>query len=460
MGIFSWLGLGNNNQFNQQYPNNGAGTEQSSNELTYWECKEIFRNHALGKRLALALPTFSLSSERKIVVKDTPPEVVELYQQALNKLNIIDNVKRFLGLTRAYGMCALYIACEDKAPNEALTFDDIWNRKISLNVLDPLNIAGVFVNQDPTSVKFQKVETIMINGAVTNPKRCLVLQNDYPLYLMFSSSNFSFGGASIYQNMQNLLEGWETCIKALNRMCVKAGSIILKSGSSAHASGVNISAMQRNLQIINSLQNDGIANIDTESSTEFFSLTGVVELDKILQNFNNSIALALSDTPMPILLNAKLSNGLNDGTEDMKTIIMAVESYRTTYLQKVFNFLDPLIMAYAWNENELIKLKRNYYQKFKHMGLREMFSFFRNGFSYEWGSLYPITEKEKLETDNMKMNLLMGARELGANISDLNQELQKMNIFSTNMDLMNANEYNDFLKDEQNIEALKQSNSI
>ena len=78
MGIFSWLGLGNNNQFNQNYPNNGAGTEQSSNELTYWECKEIFRNHALGKRLALSLPTFSLSSERKITIKNTPPEVVEL----------------------------------------------------------------------------------------------------------------------------------------------------------------------------------------------------------------------------------------------------------------------------------------------------------------------------------------------------------------------------------------------
>ncbi|WQV11863.1 hypothetical protein KVL92_03900 [Helicobacter pylori] len=84
----------------------------------------------------------------------------------------------------------------------------------------------------------------------------------------------------------------------------------------------------------------------------------------------------------------------------------------------------------------------------------------RNGFGYEWGSLYPITEKEKLETDNMKMNLLMGARELGANTSDLNQELQKMNIFSTNMDLMNTDEYNDLLKDEQNTEALKQSNSI
>ncbi|MGL2702655.1 hypothetical protein ACQJ8A_05200 [Helicobacter pylori] len=129
-------------------------------------------------------------------------------------------------------------------------------------------------------------------------------------------------------------------------------------------------------------------------------------------------------------------------------------------ITSVFNFLDPLIMAYAWNENELIKLKRNYYEKFKRMGLKEMFSFFRNGFSYEWGSLYPITEKEKLETDNMKMNLLMGARELGANISDLNQELQKMNIFSTNMDLMDTKEYDDLIKDEQNTEMLKQSNSI
>ncbi|GAA7573134.1 hypothetical protein KVL84_04585 [Helicobacter pylori] len=54
----------------------------------------------------------------------------------------------------------------------------------------------------------------------------------------------------------------------------------------------------------------------------------------------------------------------------------------------------------------------------------------------------------------------MGARELGANTSDLNQELQKMNIFSTNMDLMNTDEYDDLLKDEQNTEALKQSNSI
>ncbi|EQE00090.1 hypothetical protein L933_09385 [Helicobacter pylori PZ5056] len=54
----------------------------------------------------------------------------------------------------------------------------------------------------------------------------------------------------------------------------------------------------------------------------------------------------------------------------------------------------------------------------------------------------------------------MGARELGANISDLNQELQKMNIFSTNMDLMSTNEYSDLIKDEQNTEALKQSNSV
>ncbi|WP_158077567.1 hypothetical protein [Helicobacter pylori] len=36
MGIFSWLGFGNNNQFNQTYPNNGVGTEHSNNELTYW----------------------------------------------------------------------------------------------------------------------------------------------------------------------------------------------------------------------------------------------------------------------------------------------------------------------------------------------------------------------------------------------------------------------------------------
>ncbi|GAA7464423.1 hypothetical protein ID1059_08110 [Helicobacter pylori] len=83
MGLFSWLGVGNNKQSNQIYPNNGVGTEQSSNELTYSECKEIFRNHALGKRLALALPTFSLSSERKITIKDTPPEVVELYHSSL-----------------------------------------------------------------------------------------------------------------------------------------------------------------------------------------------------------------------------------------------------------------------------------------------------------------------------------------------------------------------------------------
>ncbi|MCQ2876789.1 hypothetical protein JT183_05755 [Helicobacter pylori] len=60
----------------------------------------------------------------------------------------------------------------------------------------------------------------------------------------------------------------------------------------------------------------------------------------------------------------------------------------------------------------------------------------------------------------MKMNLLMGARELGANISDLNQELQKMNIFSTNMDLMDTKEYYDLIKDEQNTEMLKQTNSI
>ena len=445
MGILQWFGSFGSNGSNTS-SEQGYGNSEYSNSpllgvyrnLSYQECKEIYRFWPLGKRIASALPNFALSAPREIIFKNSPPEVVDEFLKLEKELNIDRIIRQCCIYSRIYGVSALFAVSRNVKPEEALTARLVWDNGVYFNVLDPLNIAGYYVNQDATSWSYQRVENIRIRGsAICARNRATLIFNDLPLYIQFTPSTFSFSGPSVYQNMTGLIKSWNRCVIALERLSTKAASIIVKSNSMSHASGINYAAIQRNLELIRNMENDGIAGLDDKGEIEFFQLSGVEEIDKITQQINTALMMALSDTPSAILLDKNLSNGLNDGTEDMKAIIMAVDNFRRLVLSPLYDFVDPYVMYSAFNPEFIEKMRKLYKSDYGKLGDLELLNLWRQDFQFEWGNLYPEPEEKVVQTQQAKIDLLLKVKELGANQKDIETELNAMDVFKSDMTLDN-----------------------
>lgn len=404
-------------------------------DLSYQECKNIYRYWPLGKRIASQLPNFAMSAPREIIVKDAPSAVIEQFNKTADSVNLDKQVRKCSIYARIYGLAAMFVACENVKSSDNLTQKDVINNRIVFNVLDPLNISSVRVEQDASSLFYQKVKQITINGNDTvGSKRATVVFNDIPLYLKFNPSTFSFSGASVYQNMTGLIKSWNRSIVSLERMATKAGSIIVKGKDRSHTSGLTLGAINKNLELIRNMQNDGIANIG-EGEVEFFQLSGIQEVDSLINSLNTSLMMALSDTPSAILLDKNLSNGFNDGSEDMKAIIMAVDNFRKLVLSPLYDFADPFIMYKAWDDEFVEQIKADYPNDYRGLSNVEIVQQWTKGFSFNWGNLYPEPEKDKIETNSARLDLLTKAKELGANLQDIQEELNSLEIFGNDMEL-------------------------
>lgn len=437
MGIMSGF-FGNTSSSESGYGDSHYSDDEllgAYRDLSYQECKNIYRYWPLGKRIASQLPNFAMSAPREIIVKDAPSAVIEQFNKTADSVNLDKQVRKCSIYARIYGLAAMFVACENVKSSDNLTQKDVINNRIVFNVLDPLNISSVRVEQDASSLFYQKVKQITINGNDTvGSKRATVVFNDIPLYLKFNPSTFSFSGASVYQNMTGLIKSWNRSIVSLERMATKAGSIIVKGKDRSHTSGLTLGAINKNLELIRNMQNDGIANIG-EGEVEFFQLSGIQEVDSLINSLNTSLMMALSDTPSAILLDKNLSNGFNDGSEDMKAIIMAVDNFRKLVLSPLYDFADPFIMYKAWDDEFVEQIKADYPNDYRGLSNVEIVQQWTKGFSFNWGNLYPEPEKDKIETNSARLDLLTKAKELGANLQDIQEELNSLEIFGNDMEL-------------------------
>lgn len=410
--------------------------------LSYLECKDIYRFWPLGKRIASALPRFALSAKRAFVVKEAPREVNEKLAEISEELDIDGIVLRTSIYARVYGLACIYVAT-DVNRLEGLTYKQIQNAQITFNVLDPLAMGGsIVVDNDPLSVNFSKPVAVQIQGHEVSPSRMCIVYNDIPLYYKFNPSSFSFSGPSIYQNMTLLIRSWNRCIIAMQRLATKAASIIKTTKDNANISGISLQAIERNLALIRSIENDGIASIRSGDELQFFNLTGVNEVDAIIQQLNTALMMALSDTPSGILLDKNLSVGLNDGSEDMKAILMAVEHFRVSMLLPMYKFLDKFLCHKAFSPQFIKTMKEQYPDLYRELSPNQILTKWLQDYSFEWGELYPQNENEKADTDSKLLDNLVKIKELGAEASSLEEAINEHRFFET-----------EFVLNEENIEG-------
>ena len=398
-------------------------------DLTYQECRNIYRYWPLGKRVASALPNFAMSAGRSFISE--LPEVNDALEKAAESMSIENVVNRTTIYSRIYGLSFVYLASDDKKrETEAITYEDFHNgTRLKFNVLDPLSAGGsITIDNNSLSPMFGMPIGLRVKGRAVHTKRIHCCYNDIPLYFKFNPSSYSFSGPSIYQNMTLVIRSWNRTVIALQRIATKAASILVKRKDSSNVTSLQLKAINRNLSLIREMENDGIAALRVGEEAEFFQLTGVSEIDAICNRLNSMLMMALSDTPSGILLDKNLSTGLADGDNDMKAILMSVDRFRKDILTPIYRFLDKFICYKAFSPEFLEELKELYPDKYRDKSTNEILNELIDSYNFKYNDLYPQTQNEQADTASKYLDNLTKIKELGGELSGIEEAINNYEI--------------------------------
>ena len=389
-------------------------------DLSYEECRDIYRFWPLGKRVASALPNFAMSAGRKFIIKNAPPEVIDKIEKTAIDMNIEAIVNNACIYARIYGIAFIYIANKD-TPDKPFLYKDILEPH-SFNILDPLAMGGsIRIDIDPTSPFFNKPVDYRIKGNLVHSQRIFYCTNDIPLYYKWNPSSYSWSGPSIYQNMTLLIRSWNRSIIAIQRMATKAASIIVKRKDISYDTGVSLKAIEHNLNMIRNMENDGIASVRTGEEIEFFQLTGIAEIDVIINKLHSALMMALNDTPSGILLDKNLAQSMSDGDNDMKAIIIAVDKFRKDTLTPIYNFLDKFLLYKAFDADFIKDIIKKYPDLYAKMGVNLIRENWISNYTFEYNNIYPLSENEMADTQSKQLDNMQKIKDLGGDLAGIEE---------------------------------------
>ena len=423
-----FLGFGGNSNKAASTGDTGAGDSiytqdellGAYKDLSYEECRDIYRFWPLGKRVASALPNFAMSAGRKFIIKDAPPEVIDKLEKTAQDMGIEQIVNNTCIYARIYGLAFIYLANKN-TPDKPFLYKDILEPH-NFNILDPLAMGGsVRIDIDPTSPNFNKPVDYRIKGNLVHSKRIFYCTNDIPLYYKWNPSSYSWSGPSIYQNMTLLIRSWNRSIIAIQRMATKAASIIVKRKDISYDSGISLKALKYNLEMIRNMENDGIAGIRVGEEIEFFQLTGIAEIDVIINKLHSALMMALNDTPSGILLDKNLAQSMSDGDNDMKAIIIAVDKFRKDTLTPIYNFLDKFMLYKAFDSGFIKNIIKQYPDLYEGMGVNMIRETWMGNYSFEYNNIYPLSDNEMADTQSKHLDNMTKIKDLGGDLASIEE---------------------------------------
>lgn len=428
--------------------------------LNYEECKNIYRNATMGKRVVEGLVNFAMSAERDIDVQKAPPEAVQKFKDTAKTLKQEEAIKKTIYNARIYGTGGLYVAMynEEEEKDDFTTkptFEDAYKYKIRFNVLDPLNLSGSRVDTDPLSFHFLELVDIKVNTKTVPRKRISISHALEPLYLDTRTSLLPFTPPSVFYNMIDLLKEYDDAIKSIGDLLYKAGAIVYKYPAKSKLNGVFVDAQERSQIILQQKQSGEVISISADSSLEDFPISNLSGLIEAVNKLEDDITKALNDTPASILFDKSLSNGFSEGDKDKETEISIIESFRENKLTPLYELTDYYVMLKAWDSNFIDEM-RSIYSNYEDKSDIEIFRDWAESFTFKYGNLFPEPESLIQENNAKKLDNLLKAQQLGANIADIEEELNESEIFRNEMSLDNPPQMEEGDTEEEDDTALDQ----
>lgn len=402
-------------------------SQTTEKSFGYDECKDLYANWALGKRIVESIIDVSLSTPREIQVTDAPIEVVKQFEKAFKKNKANKAVKQTAIISRVYGVSTILAKSGMVGDNisEPLTSKDRQTYGLRFNVLDPLNCT-FSISQDPASYDFLRPKGLRAGGQQVDPTRAEVFFNGNPLFLKFETSALNFAGRSVFANMRSLVESWARLYSALAKIADKASAIFIKGGADIKdPTGAKVA--ERSALLVKQMRQGQVAFLQGNADVEFFNLNGASEISQMILEVKNALAMALNDTPTTILLDKELNNGLSNGEADLQTVTIKINAFREEVLSPIFDFVDSYIFFKAWNDDFINSIKTKY-AELADLSNEQIRQNWINDFSYDWVSIYPQTQKEKEEKTTRTLDNCLKLQQLGVREIDIQDYLNSQEV--------------------------------
>ena len=391
-------------------------------QASYQLCKTIYAYHPLGAKIAEEPIRVAQSQEREITISamsGIEQRLKDQWKRQWEKDQVDRHIFNTAVQARVYGIASLCVVSDKIKPSDPLPGDKVAEMEIAFNVLDPLNTAGSLVlNQNPNSTDFQKIKDISVNGVSYHRSRAVVLMNENPIYIEYTSSAFGYVGRSAYQRALFPLKSFVQSMITDDMVTKKAGIIIavLKAaGSIIDRVMLKFADIKRNW--VKQAATENVISIGEGEEISAIDLTNTnTAMDTSRRHILENIA---SSVPMParMLNHETLAEGFGEGTEDAKSEALYIDGVRK-WISPLYAFMDSIIQQRAFNEKFFAALKNEFPDDFTDKDYKTWFYEVVNSFKATWPNLLTEPDSEKVRVEDARLRAVIATTQVLLPIAD------------------------------------------
>ena len=394
----------------------------------YQTCKTIYLFHPLGGKMVDRPIKMAMNESRTVHISQAygiEQRLRDAFEREWKALGADNHIANAARISRIYGVSAIAMLVDNQEPSSAVDYRTLYKHNVTFNILDPLNTAGsIVLNQDPNAQDFQKVDGIRVAGKPYHKSRCVVQQNEDPIYLAYNSAAFGFTGRSVYQRALFPLKSFIQTMRTDDMVSVKGGLLVTKiQGPSSVVNNMmqKLSGIKR--MMLKRGKTGEVLQIGANDSIESIDLSN---LEKPLDSSRNHILeniAAAADMPAIILNSETFAQGFGEGTEDARSVAVYIDNIRE-WLEPLYDYFIRICQYRAWSIEFFNSLRADFPELKNTYSL--YFSSWINNFEYRWPSSLKEPESEKVKVDEIRFKAIVSMLEVllpQVNTDDENRSL-------------------------------------
>ncbi|EFT2960318.1 DUF1073 domain-containing protein [Escherichia coli] len=380
----------------------------------YQTCKTIYLFHPLGGKMVDRPIKMAMNESRTVHISQAygiEQRLRDAFEREWKALGADKHIANAARISRIYGVSAIAMLVDNQEPSSAVDYRTLYKHNVTFNILDPLNTAGsIVLNQDPNAQDFQKVDGIRVAGKPYHKSRCVVQQNEDPIYLAYNSAAFGFTGRSVYQRALFPLKSFIQTMRTDDMVSVKGGLLVTKiQGPSSVVNNMmqKLSGIKR--MMLKRGKTGEVLQIGANDSIESIDLSN---LEKPLDSSRNHILeniAAAADMPAIILNSETFAQGFGEGTEDARSVAVYIDNIRE-WLEPLYDYFIRICQYRAWSIEFFNSLRADFPELKNTYSL--YFSSWINNFEYRWPSSLKEPESEKVKVDEIRFKAIVSMLEV------------------------------------------------
>lgn len=394
----------------------------------YQTCKTIYLFHPLGGKMVDRPIKMAMNESRTVHIAQAygiEQRLRDAFEREWKALGADKHIANAARISRIYGVSAIAMLVDNQESSTAVDYRTLYKHNVTFNILDPLNTAGsIVLNQDPNAQDFQRVDGIKVAGKPYHKSRCVVQQNEDPIYLAYNSAAFGFTGRSVYQRALFPLKSFIQTMRTDDMVSVKGGLLVTKiQGPSSVVNNMmqKLSGIKR--MMLKRGKTGEVLQIGANDSIESIDLSN---LEKPLDSSRNHILeniAAAADMPAIILNSETFAQGFGEGTEDARSVAVYIDNIRE-WLEPLYDYFIRICQYRAWSIEFFQSLRADFPDLKNTYSL--YFSSWINNFEYRWPSSLKEPESEKVKVDEIRFKAIVSMLEVllpQVNTDDENRSL-------------------------------------